>query len=135
MDNLATKLDIYFKAGLPILFLHTFEETKAINVIRSVAGQRTLMEWSALGFRSDQGNVEFEDFDLLTTLNLLLADTDILNNKILILRDAHYYFKVPDVIARLKYLAQKAGKMNFNIVVIAPVMEIPKELNYFISVL
>lgn len=135
MDNLATKLDIYFKAGLPILFLHTFEETKAINVIRSVAGQRTLMEWSALGFRSDQGNVEFEDFDLLTTLNLLLADTDILNNKILILRDAHYFFKVPDVIARLKYLAQKAGKMNFNIVVIAPVMEIPKELNYFISVL
>ena len=135
MESLATKLDIYFKAGLPILFLHTFEETKAINVIRTVAGQRDLMEWSALGFRSDDGNVEFEEFDLLTTLNLLLADTDSLNNKILILRDAHYYFKVPEIIARLKYLAQIAGKKNFNMVVISPVMEIPKELNYFISVL
>ena len=135
MESLATKLDIYFKAGLPILFLHTFEETKAINVIRTVAGHRALMEWSALGFRSDDGNVEFEEFDLLTALNLLLADTDILNNKILILRDAHYYFKVPEIIARLKYLAQIAGKKNFNMVVISPVMEIPKELNYFISVL
>ena len=82
MDNLATKLDIYFKAGLPILFLHTFEETKAINVIHKVTGKRSLMEWSALGFRSEQGNVEFEEFDLLTILNLLLADTDILNNKV-----------------------------------------------------
>ena len=105
MDNLATKLDIYFKAGLPILFLHTFEETKAINVIHKVTGKRSLMEWSALGFRSEQGNVEFEEFDLLTTLNLLLADTDILNEKVLILRDAHYYFQLPDIIARLKYLA------------------------------
>ena len=135
MDNLATKLDIYFKAGLPILFLHTFEETKAINVIHKVTGKRSLMEWSALGFRSEQGNVEFEEFDLLTTLNLLLADTDILNNKVLILRDAHYYFQLPDIIARLKYLAQIAGKMNFNIVVISPVIAIPKALEYFISVL
>ena len=135
MENLTTRLDIYFKAGLPILFLHTFEETKAINIIQTVAGERTLMEWSALGFRSDQGNVEFEDIDLLTTLNVLLADTDVLNDKILVLRDAHYYFKVPDVIARLKYLAQIAKEKSFNIVVIAPVMEIPKELNYYISVL
>jgi AAA+ superfamily predicted ATPase len=135
MDNLATKLDIYFKAGLPILFLHTFEERKAVQIIQTVAGQRALMEWSALGFRSAQGDVEFEEFDLLTTLNLLLADTDVLNNKILILRDAHYYFQTPDIIARLKYLAQIAGEKNFNIVVIAPVMEIPKELNYYISVL
>ncbi len=135
MNTLAKKLDIYFKAGLPILFLHTFEETKSINVIRTASGQRTLMEWSALGFRLEQGNVEYEEFDLLTTLNLLLADTEILQDKIFILRDAHYYFHEPDVIARLKYLAQIAGKKNFNIVVISPVIAIPKELEYFISVL
>ncbi len=132
MERLATKLDIFFKAGLPILFLHTFEEIKAVNIIQSVIGQRTLIEWSALGFRTEDA---CEDFDLLTTLNLLLADTEMLSNRVLILKDVHYYFESPDIIARLKYLAQIANRENFNIVVISPIIKIPKELEYFISVL
>ena len=60
MERLATKLDIFFKAGLPILFLHTFEEIKAVNIIQSVIGQRTLIEWSALGFRTEEGCEDFQ---------------------------------------------------------------------------
>lgn len=40
------KMSSYMDAGFPILYINTFEETKAVKSILDVAGGRDVLEWN-----------------------------------------------------------------------------------------
>lgn len=137
MDKMKTKLIRYMDAGFPILYLNTFEEEKAEAIIHSVIGGKGIIEWSIRGFHDFKEGMHESDWNLPDTLQILLKDLKSLERKVLILKDVHYFLEDPVVIARLKCLAQliDKGLDDCNIILLSPIVRIPKELESYMTIL
>ncbi|MCH3958349.1 MAG: hypothetical protein LKE51_01985 [Selenomonas sp.] len=72
MDKMKTKLVRYMDAGFPILYLNTFEEEKAEDVIRSVIGGKGIIEWSIRGFRDFKEDMQEIDWTLPDTRECII---------------------------------------------------------------
>lgn len=126
-------------AGLPMIYVDTLEKVKAVNQIKSIAeaNNRGIIEWSICGLRdyTDGANT---NIDLSGALDLLISDKENLVNKIFLLTDAHYYLETPEVMARIRTIAE-AVEQGFiedcTIVLIAPMLLVPKELEQYVTVM
>ena len=92
MINLPTikeNLIKYIEAGFPILYIYTFEETKADKFIVDAAGRKEILEWNgADGFVDFKTKVSYEkNKSLEATLSLLKSGKE-LDRKILVIKDA-----------------------------------------------
>ncbi|WP_303725286.1 AAA family ATPase [Anaerovibrio lipolyticus] len=132
-DNLIRFMD----AGFPIIYIDTFEESKAVKYVQSAACGRGIMEWSVTGFCDYATNSVCPDWSLADTLRFLISDANSCHRRVLVLTDIHSYLSDPVVTALLKLLAQKIvnGLDDFNIVMVSPVVVIPPELEKFMSIL
>ena len=132
-------------AGFPILYINTFEETKALKSILNAASGRDVLEWNYAdglslykkGMAAEENKGDLSRMPIITVLEQLMTEGWYdLQGKILILRDIHYYFDQPEVTALLKNLVIKINNgMDTAIVLIAPVIKIPPELEKFITIL
>ena len=130
----------YLNAGFPILYVDTFEDGKAKKIIHDICRQngRGVIEWSlsdACDYSVDPP-LTIPKAGLAATLKLLLDDGN-LDNKILILEDAHFELDKPENISALKFVAQKiiGGEFNLNICIISPLVPLPKELENFTTIM
>lgn len=126
----------YVDAGYPILYINSFEETKADKAIREAMGGRKGLEWN--------GAHGYVDFDTKTVIDkqglaktlVYLSEDNVLSRKFFAIKDVHLYFDDPDVISALKNLALKISEgLDATIVIVSPVTRIPKELEKFITIL
>lgn len=130
----------YTDAGLPMLYIDTFEGDRARKIIHELCQQthRDVVEWSLLGAFDYSGGqkMALPKSDLASTLQLLLAD-DNLDNKTLILQDAHFYLDKPETISALSAVAQgiTGGKFDCTVCIIAPLVQLPKELETYTTIL
>lgn len=130
----------YTDAGLPMLYVDTFEGDRARKIIHELCQQthRDVVEWSLLGAFDYSGGqkIALPKSDLASTLQLLLAD-DNLDNKTLILQDAHFYLDKPETISALSAVAQgiTGGKFDCTVCIIAPLVQLPKELETYTTIL
>ena len=130
----------YTDAGLPVIYVDTLEDDKARDIIFKICGrvERGIVEWSLSGAFEYSGTsvMEIPPADLAATLQLLIAD-DNLDNKTLILRDAHFFLDKPETIAAIKKLAQgiNGGKYDCTVCIIAPLVTLPRELVNYITVM
>ena len=139
------KMSSYMDAGFPILYINTFEETKALKSILNAAGGRDVLEWNYAdglslykkGMAAEENKGDLSRMPIITVLEQLMTEGWYdLQGKILILRDIHYYFDQPEVTALLKNLVIKINNgMDTAIVLMAPVIKIPPELEKFIAIL
>ena len=130
----------YTDAGLPILYVDTFEEIKTKDTVRALCkkNNRNVIEWSLSGACNYTENMALPKMDLVGTLNLLLEDVD--NNFInttIILQDAHFSLEQPEVISVLKMIAQNiiSGNFDCTICIISPLVALPKELENYTTIL
>ena len=148
MKTLLEKMTLYMDAGFPILFLTTFEEDKADQVISEAAGNREIVEWNVRGLLFKKLRQKVSDISLLDALSNFATPQKIdneefakkynLNRRILVLKDAQNFSEMPEVVAQLKYLSEKivAGSLqDCNIIIIAPDAKIPRELEHYITIL
>ena len=131
-------LQTYIYAGLPILYIDTFEDDRAEKIIYDLAKKngREVATWSLRGFQSKPG-VSPVPGDLAKRLNMLLADPQETSRKILILKDIASVLDLPDVVARLKFMAQQINEENledFTIIIIAPLMTIPHDIESYVTI-
>ena len=130
----------YTDAGLPILYVDTFEDDKAEKIIRELCEQhrRGVIEWSLAGAFEFAGGqkIALPKTDLATTLQLLIDD-DNLDNKTLILQDAHFSLDKPETISALKVVAQgiTGGQYDCTVCIISPLVPLPKELENYTTIL
>lgn len=130
----------YIDAGLPVLYVDTFEGDKAKEIIRELCSQhrRGVIEWNLLGAVdfSDEQMLALPKADLAATLQLLIDD-DNLDNKTLILQDAHFSLDNPETIAALKAVAQgiTSGKYDCTVCIISPLVPLPKELENYTTIM
>ena len=80
--------------------------------------------------------MEIPTADLAATLQLLIAD-DNLDNKTVILSDAHFFLDKPETIAAIKKIAQgiNGGKYDCNVCIISPLVTLPRELENYVTVM
>lgn len=137
--TLGEKISRYMDAGFPAIYLHTFEEDKADDMIYSIAGGRKVLEYSIVkGLRGVKNTtLNFENTEnLVQALKILLTNRDDLKRTILVLKDAHFWLENPEVIALLKYLLQRITLgLECNVVIISPILKIPKELESYMTIL
>ena len=148
------KLMRYLDAGLPIIYIDTFEENKADEIINRVAVERDIYEWNnAEGlFKRNDYNEHIANFDnhmpLKETLQNFIYDVQSLQygatikcqlkNSVLVLKDVHKYFDDEDIVTRLKYLAQLIynGKIeDFTIIIVSSVLKVPIILEHYLTIL
>ena len=138
--DIKEKIYRYMDAGFPLLYIHSFEEEKADALIRDVASGRKIIEYSIRGIRTIKNHKEnFEDKvrHLADALEIWLTDHDNVKHSIVVLKDAHFFLEMPEVISRLKYLFQaiNAGKADCNVIMVSPILKIPKELENYMTIL
>lgn len=142
-DNLQNYLD----AGFPIMYICTFEESKADKCIETASRKKEILEWNAVdGFVDKSSNpVSKTDWTLEHTLSHLLKSKRDLDRKVLVIKDADEYIapdsstKSSKVIAQLKELARrirlKHDGIDAAIIIVSPTLHIPRELEKVITVL
>lgn len=132
MADTKEQLIRYMDAGFPILYLETFEETKADAMIRSIAGGKNIVEWSINGFHSFREPLHF-DWDLVQTLAYMVHQTEDFKRTVFVIKDAHRFLDDPAVTAELKHLALKIneGLEEFTIILLSPIVNLPRELENF----
>lgn len=131
------KLIRYIDAGYPIIYINSFEENKTDNIISNVVGGREVLEWN-----ETDGFVNFKtkrtlipDRTLEATLKFLLTDNE-LERKILVIKDVHTHLEDPAVIALLKKTSQLISNgLDAAVILVSPVIVIPKELEKYILIL
>ena len=130
----------YTDAGLAILYVDTFEDDRAKKIIRELCRKnyRNVVEWNLLNAfdYSDGQTTALPKSDLASTLQFLIEDGN-LDNKTLILQDAHFYLDKPETISALKAIAQSiiGNEYDCNVCIIAPLVTLPKELENYTTIL
>ena len=138
--NLTERLSRYIDAGFPVLYLNTFEEKEAIELIKrtantekliqrsiaegyscySLAKKEYVMPWSQTGFAEMMAVNTEEDFD----------------RSLFVVKDASSLLEDAVSVAYLKELAIKINNgLECTIILLSPVIRIPKELENFITIL
>lgn len=135
-------LQQYLDAGYPILYIHSFEEIKTDSIIRSAVNQRKAIEWNGadglVDFDTKLANsLENEFTDPETALCELREDIySNLDRHLLILKDILPYLENPRIIAQIKQICHEIEKgLETTIIIVAPLIVIPKELEKFITIL
>ena len=136
--NLRPDIRPYVKSHYPILYLVTFEEETADELIGDLAGDRKVLEWNmARGLvRFDNKSPMADYMDLTTALDNWL-DQD-LDAHFLVVRDAHLALRdSPLAISRLKALAHRIvyeDNVVATIFLVSSQPLVPPELERFITV-
>ncbi|MDD5754811.1 MAG: AAA family ATPase, partial [Methylococcales bacterium] len=138
-ENLYKNIRAHIESHYPMLYLVTFEEQKADDLIRKLAkdDNRKIFEWNlargVVNFEHKQPLINYQD--LANTLESWLNDE--LTNHFLIIKDAHLAIREnPLVVARLKALAQKIlhdADTTATVIFVSSQACIPPELEKFIT--
>ena len=136
--RLKDKLNQYIDAGFPILYINSFEDDKVDDIIREIGDRKEIIEWNGA-----RGMVNFTTKapqlisagGLSETLNLFL-EKDELGRKILVLKDMHTQLENPEVVAKLKIIANLINQgIDGTVIIVSPVITIPPELEKYITIL
>ena len=136
--RLKDKLNQYIDAGFPILYINSFEDDKVDDIIREIGDRKEIIEWNGA-----RGMVNFATKapqlisagGLSETLNLFL-EKDELDRKILVLKDMHTQLENPEVVAKLKIMANLINQgIDGTVIIVSPVITIPPELEKYITIL
>lgn len=140
------KLNHYMDAGFPIIYINTFEETKADGIIAEVAksSDRGIIEWDASNGQTEwnlknSNLIKCRCFDGETSLEETLSmvkEEDELLQKILVIKDAHHFFDNPRIISMLKDIGHKIlSGLEATIIIVSPIISIPREIEKYTTVL
>lgn len=147
MGDFSEELGSYIDARFPIIYIHTFEESKSDRYISLVAGKKEVIEWNGAN-----GFVDFETknpfipgYSLEATLSLLKEGKE-MHRKLLVLKDvdrllgARQAAEQPDsdrVISLLKEIARKIRKeeIDATMFIVSSILHIPPTLEKLVTVL
>lgn len=132
-------LNSYIRARYPLLYLHTPEETRALDLIVGMSRRRgnLVYTWSrASGIRllDAQGGGKSIS-DITDPLGVLRWYEGIPEKSLLVLLDYHAYFKEPTLVRKLRELGHQLKESPKNIIILSGVLTIPPELGKELTIL
>ncbi len=139
MENktLQSKLARYIDAGFPIIYMNTFEEDKIDSIIANIKANKDVYEWN-----ETNGYIDFESKTPVfedCTLEMLfdqLKTPDLLERKIILLKDINAYLEDPRIVSKIKGIARMINQgTEAAIIIVSNTVIVPKELEKFITIL
>lgn len=135
--TLKAKLIRYIDAGFPVIYLNTFEEEKVDEIVASISDGKEVYEWN-----ETNGYIDFEtkapmieDCSLEMMLDQLKM-FELLDRKIIVLKDVVSYFDNPKIVSKIKGLARIINQgADATVIIVSNSLVIPKELEKFITIL
>lgn len=136
-NNLKEKLARYIDAGFPIIYINTFEEEKVDGILSEIAHGKEVYEWNEtmgyIDFKSRTPMVEDCSLDMMLDC---FKEPDMLDRKIIVLKDIHSYLEDSKTVAKIKGIARLINKgADAVIIMVSSILVIPKELEQFITIL
>lgn len=124
LHPIARDIAILARSGYPLIYIVTQEEERALRLVEAAAqaSKRALVRWSAsLGFPGAE-TVEQDPGAAVESLS------SIEDPSFFVLLDLHPYLKTPSVVRRMRDRLLMATQRRQTLVVIAPVLELPPDL-------
>lgn len=125
----------YIKAGYPVLYLVTAEESRAEITVLNAAKEvkRNVRVWSATeGFMDPDGKNPEGIEDPIKALNHIFSYPQ---PGIFVMRDLHSFFTAPKLLRQIRDIARDFKQAHKTLIIISPVKKIPPELERDITVL
>lgn len=146
MTTFENRILHYMEAGFPILYLNTFEEGKAREAILSTfagnLGRTTILEWDGTDRICDicTGEVRYDttNYSFANVLDdRISVQNSAAGHQVMILKNIDTFMDDPAVMARLKKMAERirSGLLDATIVILSPILRIPKEIEKYITVI
>lgn len=136
-NKLKFNLTRYVDAGFPIIYINTFEEEKVDELVASIGAGKEIYEWNETNGYIDFGTKTpmMEECTLEMTLNQLKIK-EILDRKIILLKDVVSCLAEPKIVSKLKGIARMiCNGVDATIIMVSDILVIPKELEKFITIL
>ncbi len=136
-NTIKNALSRYIDAGFPILFLNTYEEDKADVLIAEAGKGSEIYEWNEInGYIDFETKTPMQEGCSLETMLDQLKTEDLLENKIIVLKDSASYLEDPRIVSKIKGIARLINQgADATIIIVSTVLVIPRELEKFITVL
>ena len=141
MSKFKEELEQYMDAGLPLIYVDTLDYGAVMKTIQVSAdrARRGLIIWDQRRMRDLQDNINVEEKESIdSAIDTLLTDHSNLKNKLVVIEDVHFFLNKPEVISRLREIANdiNEGKIeDCTIILLAPLGDIPKELENYMTIL
>lgn len=136
-NTLKSKLVRYIDASFPILYINTFEEDKVDSIISKIASQKEVYEWNeTFGYFNFETKTPLvEDFKFEQFLDILKTE-EMLENKIIILKDIVPYLDDPKIVSKIKGIAKMINQgVDATLIIVSSTLVIPKDLEKYITIL
>lgn len=139
MENktLKSKLVRYIDAGFPIIYINTFEEVKVDLIIQEISFGKEVYEWNGTnGYIDFETKTPMEEDCTLEQMLDQLKTVDLLDRKIILLKDATAYLNEPSIVSKLKGVAKIINQeADATVIIVSSILVIPKDLEKFITIL
>ena len=128
------------KHFLCLLFLtatNTFEEDKVDNIISEISSGKEVYEWNETNGYIDFENktAMLEDYTFSSMLDQLKTK-DLLEEKIIVLKDITSYLEEPKIVSKIKGLARMINQgVDATVIIVSSILVIPKDLEKYITIL
>lgn len=127
MNELKKQLTLCIRARYPILYLVTWEEDRAQELLAEIgaATQKKVITWSSsMGFDPKQDGLK-KDAQIHDVLKYIEDSTE---KAIFVLQDIHPFLEKELIVRQLRDLARNLKRSYKTIVLVSPVLKIPPEL-------
>ena len=135
--SLKSKLIRYIDAGFPIIYVNTFEEDKVDTIISEIRSGKEVYEWN-----ETDGYIDFETktpmMEDCTLEGLLdqLKTMELLDRKLIVLKDITAYLDEPRIVSKIKGIARLINQgADANVIIVSTTLVIPRELEKYITIL
>lgn len=140
------KLKEYMDANVPILYINSYDDNEVEEAILKVTGRRKVWEWNRMYGQinrkeiSKSGTQSIKEMISDCTLETFLINgvkEKEFHRKAIIIKDIAAYLKDSEIVALLKNacLNIESGELDTILIFISSILEIPKELEKYITVL
>ena len=134
---LKSKLARYIDAGFPIIYINTFEEDKVDVIITQISYGKEVYEWNEInGYIDFETKTAIQEDCNLDQMLEQLKTADLLDRKIILLKDVASYLDEPRIVSKIKGLARLINQgVDATIIIVSSVLVIPKDLEKYITIL
>ena len=132
LDEFLDQLNIYIRARYPLLYIVTWEEERAEQLLRRSAADRSKAIYIWTQTEGFHGKASSKGYSAIDALNHVLSSGE---KAIFVLKDFHPFMKEDIVIRRLRDIVTDLKKSYKTLVILSPILEVPPELEKDITVL
>ncbi len=135
--SLKSKLVRYIDAGFPIIYINTFEEDKVDSIVCEISAGKEVYEWNETnGYIDFETKAAIQEGCSLERMLDQLKTPDLLDRKIILLKDITSYLDEPKIVSKIKGIARLINQgADATVIIVSTILVIPKDLEKFITIL